>query len=86
LRRDRSRLRPLGIGGSSAYLGPSDELDFSPTEVLLLENTLARHDAFARERAGSDIARCRVRLTILFVSHEEQLLRMCAMKSGAARR
>src|SRR5207248_2789888 len=63
-------------GKTRRYLGPNDELDFSPADVLLLENTLARHDAFAREQALAALGRCRRQgSTILLVSHEEPLLR-----------
>jgi len=66
----------VSAGKTRRYLGPNDELDFSPADVLLLENTLARHDAFARERAVAALGRCRRQgSTILLVSHEEPLLR-----------
>ena len=58
------------------YLGEADELNFAPADVLLLDYALARQDAFARERAAAEIARCsRQGSTILLVSHEEPLLR-----------
>ena len=66
----------VSAGKTRRYLGPNDELDFSPADVLLLENTLGRHDAFAREQAVAALGRCRRQgSTILFVSHEEPLLR-----------
>jgi lipopolysaccharide transport system ATP-binding protein len=74
-------LQQPGSGSVSAgklrrYLGPEDALDFSPVEVLALDNTLARQDAVAREKAAADIARCRQQgSTILMATHEEALIR-----------
>jgi ABC-type methionine transport system ATPase subunit len=63
-------------GKNRRYLYPADELNFSPVDVLLLDNTLAQHDAIARERAAAALDRCRRQgSTILLVSHEEALLR-----------
>src|SRR5206468_788438 len=63
-------------GKNRRYLYPADELNFSPADVLLLDNTLALHDAIARERAAVELDRCRRQgSTILMVSHEEPLLR-----------
>src|SRR5205823_4568525 len=69
----------VSAGKTRRYLGPNDELDFSPADVLLLENTLGRHDAFSREQAVAALGRCRRQgSTILLVTHEEPLLRrMC---------
>jgi len=56
-------------------LGPMDALDFSPVELLLLDNTLAGQDALARERAAIALERMRrAGTTTLLVSHEEALL------------
>ena len=66
----------VSAGKTQRYLGPSDELNFEPVDTLVLEHTLARHDAIAREQAASALSRCRSRgSTILLVSHEEPLLR-----------
>jgi lipopolysaccharide transport system ATP-binding protein len=63
-------------GKTQRFLGPSDDLNFDPVDTLVLEHTLARHDAVAREQAAVALNRCRSRgSTILLVSHEEPLLR-----------
>ena len=65
--------------GAVRRLGPDDALDFSPTAVLLLDHTLARQDAFQRERAAMALEDLRKAGTIiLLVSHEEDLLRRLA--------
>jgi lipopolysaccharide transport system ATP-binding protein len=66
----------VSAGKTQRFLGASDELNFEPVDTLILEHTLARHDAFAREQAVVALNRCRSRgSTILLVSHEEPLLR-----------
>ena len=66
----------VSAGKSRRYLSPADELNFSPADVLLLDNTLALCDAIARERAAVALDRCRRQgSTILLASHEEPLLR-----------
>jgi len=51
-------------------------LNFSPVRVLAMEHTLARHDAFVRQRAALSLDRLRrAGATVLLVSHEEELLR-----------
>src|SRR5262249_36124378 len=66
----------VSVGKNRRYLGPADELDFSPADALLLDNTLAARDAVERERAAVALERCRRQgATILLVSHEEALLR-----------
>jgi lipopolysaccharide transport system ATP-binding protein len=63
-------------GGSCRLLGPSDALDLSPVRTLLLEHTLALHDALVRTQARASLERLRRQgSTILIVSHEEDLLR-----------
>ncbi|MCL5742576.1 MAG: Wzt carbohydrate-binding domain-containing protein, partial [Acidobacteria bacterium] len=60
-------------------LGPGDPLNFAPTGLLLLEHTLACHDALVRERAAVALDRLRRGgATVLLVAHEEPLLlRLC---------
>jgi lipopolysaccharide transport system ATP-binding protein len=66
----------VSAGKVRRYLGPADELNFDPADVLVMETALARHDAFTRERAAAALDRCRRQgSTILLVSHEEPLLR-----------
>src|ERR1700681_1040741 len=66
----------VSAGKTRRFLGPSDELSFDPADTLLLEHTLARLDAVAREVAAAALGRCRRQgSTILLVSHEEPLLR-----------
>lgn len=61
------------------YLGPGDDLDLSPTPILAIEHTFARHDAIVRERAVIELERLRrAGTTTLLVSHEEDLLRRLA--------
>src|SRR5437868_6080462 len=49
----------VSAGKNRRYLGPADELNFAPADLLLLEHTLARHDAIARERAAVALDVCR---------------------------
>src|SRR5579862_4781936 len=61
--------------GERRYLGPLDALQLSPVDVLLLEHTLAQHDALVRARALAGISRLRSGgSTVLLVSHELDLL------------
>ncbi len=87
----KGRLLRLGAGleqpaagsversGGARLLGPDDGLEFGRPAVLLIDQTLARQDAFARERAAIllDQAR-RAGVTTLLASHEEDLLRRLA--------
>lgn len=63
------------------WLGPEDALDLASAGVpdrgvLAIDNTFARHDLAARERAAIMLAVLRRRgITTLLVSHEEELLR-----------
>src|SRR2546425_8203842 len=66
----------VSSGKTRRYLGQADELNLSPADALLLDNTLAGCDAIERERAATALERCRRQgTTILLVSHEELLLR-----------
>jgi len=61
--------------GERRYLGPSDDLQFSPVDILLMEHSLAPHDAFIRTRALAEIAKLRRGgSSVLIVSHELDLL------------
>jgi energy-coupling factor transporter ATP-binding protein EcfA2 len=67
--------------GERRYLGPSellaenDALQLSPVDILLLEHSLAQHDALVRARALAGIGRLRSGgSTVLMVSHELDLL------------
>lgn len=56
-------------------LGPLDALNFAPTAMLLVDGTLAQHDALVRERACVALDRMRRSGSIiLLVSHDEELL------------
>lgn len=72
--------RPLSgaveASGVRRLLGPSDALDLGPAGTLLLEHTLAQHDALVRARAAMELENLRrAGATVLLVSHEEELLR-----------
>ncbi|MGA2881721.1 MAG: Wzt carbohydrate-binding domain-containing protein [Bryobacteraceae bacterium] len=61
--------------GERRYLGPLDALQLSPVDLLLLEHSLAQHDALVRARALAGIGRLRSGgSTVLLVSHELDLL------------
>ncbi len=56
-------------------LGPLDTLNLAPAPLLLIDGTLAQHDALVRERAAIALERMRrASSIILLVSHEEDLL------------
>lgn len=62
--------------GARRYLGFCDPLNFSPVDLLLLDQTLAHQDALEREKALVAIDRLRsAGATILIASHEPDLLR-----------
>jgi len=66
----------VSAGKLRRYLGPGDSLDFSQADVLALDNTFARQDAFSRECAAAALDRVRRQgSTVLILSHEESLLR-----------
>jgi lipopolysaccharide transport system ATP-binding protein len=61
--------------GERRYVGPLDALQLSPVDVLVLEHSLAQHDALVRARALAGIGRLRSGgTTVLIVSHELDLL------------
>jgi len=61
--------------GESRYVGPLDPLQLSPVDILLIEHSLAYHDALVRARALAGISRLRSGgSTVLVVSHELDLL------------
>lgn len=62
--------------GTRRYLGPSDALQLSPVDLLVIEHTFAQHDALVRARALVGIDRLRsAGTTVLIASHEADLLR-----------
>lgn len=64
---------------SRRLLHADDALNFAPVDLLLLDNTLAKHDALVRGRAAVALDRLRRSgTTILLVSHEEELLHRLA--------
>src|SRR5438034_7117008 len=66
-------------GTPRRYFGPGDALNFAPAAVLLLDQTLARHDALVRERAVVALDRLRrAGTTMLVVSHDEELVNRLA--------
>lgn len=65
----------IAVGTRIRFIGPYDPLNFSPVDTLLLDHTLALHDRLVRARAITAIDRLRQSgATILFTSHEEELL------------
>jgi lipopolysaccharide transport system ATP-binding protein len=69
------RAGAIAVGTRRRFLGPADPLNFSPVDTLLLDHTLAFHDRLVRARAITAIDRMRhAGTTILFTSHEEELL------------
>ena len=61
---------------SRRLIGPGDALNLAPVALLLLDQTLARHDLLVRERVVVALDRLRrTGTTTLVVSHEEDLLR-----------
>jgi lipopolysaccharide transport system ATP-binding protein len=65
----------VAVGTRRRFLGPADPLNFSPVDTLLLDHTLALHDRLVRARAITSIDRLRqAGTTILFTTHEEELL------------
>jgi lipopolysaccharide transport system ATP-binding protein len=68
----KSRLLRLAGG---RVLGPDDPLEFGAARLLLIDETLDRHDPFVRECAALEIESLRrAGATVLLVSHDENLL------------
>ena len=62
--------------GTRRYVGPNDELNLSPVDLLALDRCLARQDALERAQALVTIDRLRSDgATVLIASHEANLLR-----------
>lgn len=60
---------------SGRLLEPLDVLNLAPAPLLLIDGTLAKHDALVRERAAIGLDRMRRSgSTILLSSHDEELL------------
>jgi hypothetical protein len=69
-------LRLAAQTGTHRYLGPQDELNLAPVQVLLIEHTLAHADALVRAQAVIGLNSLRVNgATILLLSHEPALMR-----------
>jgi energy-coupling factor transporter ATP-binding protein EcfA2 len=65
----------VAVGAKHRFLGPTDPLNFAPVDTLLLDHALAFHDRLVRTRAVMALDRLRQSgTTILFTSHEEDLL------------
>ena len=65
----------VAVGTRRRYLGPGDPLNFAPVDTLLLDHALAVHDRLVRARAIMALGRLRqAGATILFTSHDEELL------------
>ncbi|MFN0172267.1 MAG: Wzt carbohydrate-binding domain-containing protein [Bryobacteraceae bacterium] len=69
------------VSGSKSrrLLGPEDALDFSPTDVLLMDHTFARLDSASKARGMLMLDRLRkTGTTVMIASHDENLLsRLC---------
>jgi homopolymeric O-antigen transport system ATP-binding protein len=66
----------VAFTGTRRYLGPCDNMDLSPVDLLLMENSLAHLDALAQAQAMVEIDQLRSDgATVLIVSHEAHLLR-----------
>jgi ABC-type thiamine transport system ATPase subunit len=65
--------------GAAKLLGATGSLEVEPAPLVLIDQTFARLDAFARERGIIGLERLRrAGSTVLLVSHEEELLRRTA--------
>lgn len=63
-------------GKKRRLIGPSDTLDLSPVDVLLLDHAFSQHDLLVRSRAMAAIAKLRRSgTTVLMTSHEGEMLR-----------
>src|SRR5690242_3941956 len=62
--------------GDIKFLGPDDALNLAPAPVLLIDQTFARQDQVARERAAVALDRLRrAGVTVLVASHEDDVIR-----------
>jgi len=69
-------VKPSGV---VKWLGPDDALQLTPAPVLLIDQTFARQDQVVRERAAVALdAIRRAGATVLFISHEDDLIRRLA--------
>jgi ABC-type sulfate/molybdate transport systems ATPase subunit len=69
------RAGSVAVGTRRRYLGAADALNFAPVDTLLLDHALALHDRLVRARAIMALDRLRqAGATILFTSHDEELL------------
>lgn len=65
----------VAVGTRCRFLGPTDALNFAPVDTLVLDHALALHDRLVRARAIMALDRLRRSgATILFTSHDEELL------------
>jgi ABC-type methionine transport system ATPase subunit len=65
--------------GDARLLGPGDALNLAPAPILLIDRTFAAQDMLVRERAAVALDRARrAGVTILIVSHDEDLIRRLA--------
>lgn len=72
---DRPQSGEIERPPSSRLLEPLEALNLAPTPLLLIDGTLAWHDALVRERASVALDRMRKSGTIvLLVSHDEDLI------------
>ncbi len=72
---DKPSAGSVQVPQSRRLLGPDDTLNLQPVDLLLLDQTLARHDWVVRGRTAMSLDRLRRSgSTILLVSHDEELL------------
>jgi ABC-type methionine transport system ATPase subunit len=65
----------VAAGARRRYIGPADALNFAPVDTLVLDHALALHDRLVRARSITALGRLRQSgATILFTSHDEELL------------
>src|SRR5262249_43211757 len=72
---DRPQSGAIERPEQARLLGPLDALNLAPVPLLLIDGSLAQHDALVRERACVALDRLRRSGSIvLLVSHNEELL------------
>lgn len=75
----RPRAGDVRAPGSVRLLGPTDTLDFSPVDLLLLDHALATRDPLIQSQARAAIERLRRGgTTVLIASYDEPLLEQAA--------